>query len=189
METLDAIKTRRTIGLSEGEVPHETIVELIEAATWAPNHRLTQPWRYTVITGSAREALGRVWGDCAAKAAAPENRDAIRAGEGKKPLRAPVVIALSVRTDPDPMMAEEDFAATAAGAQNLLLAAHAKGLAAGWKSGKICWSEEVKRFLGLEPTDKIIGMVYVGMTATEVPKLKPRNVEAAIRWISEAVPA
>jgi nitroreductase len=86
-------------------------------------------------------------------------------------------------------MAEEDFAATAAGVQNLLLAAHAKGLAAGWKSGKICWSDEVKRFLGLELSDKILGLIYIGKTATEAPKLKPRDVESAIRWMGEAVPA
>jgi nitroreductase len=189
MDILEAIKTRRTIGKSEGDVSRETITELIEAATWAPNHKLTQPWRFTVLTGNAREELGRIWAEDAARTVPPEQRDAFIAGESKKPLRSPLIIVVSVRTDPDDYTAEEDMTATAAAIQNLLLAAHAKGLAAGWKSGKIIYSEPVKRFLGLDLTDKILALVYLGAVATEEPKLKPRDVQSAIRWIGDAVPA
>jgi nitroreductase len=189
MELLEAIKTRRTIGLSEGEVPRETIVELIEAATWAPNHKLTQPWRFTVLTGDARVQLGQVYAEAAAAKVPEDQRAAVLAGEAKKPLRAPVVIVVSVRTDPKPITADEDLTATAAAVQNLLLAAHARGLAAGWKSGGICYSDAVKHFLGLDLSDRIIALVYLGARATEEPKLKPREVQNAIRWIGDAVPA
>jgi nitroreductase len=189
MEVLDAITTRRTIGKSEGDVPPETIAALIEAATWAPNHKMTQPWRFSVLTGDARARLGEVWAQSAAAQVAPEHRETFIAGESKKPLRAPVVIVVSVRTDADPIMADEDFAATAAAVQNLLLAAHARGLAAGWKSGKICYSREVKQFLGLDPTDRIIALVYLGAVAKEEPPIKPRDAQRVIDWIGEAVPA
>jgi nitroreductase len=189
MELLEAIKTRRTIGKSEGDVPRETIVELIEAATWAPNHKMTQPWRFTVLTGNARNELGRVWAASAAASVPADQRDAFIAGESKKPLRSPVVVVVSVRTDANPIMAEEDLTATAAAVQNLLLAAHAKGLAAAWKSGKICYCPEVKQYLGLDPTDRIIALVYVGAVATEEPKLKPRDVNSVIAWLGDAVPA
>jgi len=189
MELLEAIKTRRTIGKSEGEVPRETIVELIDAAVWAPNHKMTQPWRFTVLTGNARAELGQVWAKSAAAGLPADQRDAFIAGEAKKPLRAPVLIIASLRTDANPIVAEEDMTATAAAVQNLLLAAHAKGLAAGWKSGKICYNADVKRFLGLDPTDRIIAIVYLGAVAKEEPAVKPRDVEGAIRWIGEAVPA
>jgi nitroreductase len=189
MELLEAIKTRRTIGKSEGDVPRETILELIEAATWAPNHKMTQPWRFTVLTGSARAELGRVWAESAGASVPADQRDAFIAGEAKKPLRSPVVVVVSLRTDPNPIMAEEDMTATAAAVQNLLLAAHAKGLAAGWKSGNICYSLEVKQFLGLDPTDRIIALVYLGATAAEEPKLKPRDVLSVIAWMGDAVPA
>jgi nitroreductase len=189
MELLEAITTRRTIGKSAGEVSRETIVELIDAAVWAPNHKMTQPWRYTVVTGHARAELGRVWAESAAAGVPADQRDAFVAGEAKKPLRAPVLIIASLRTDADPIVADEDFAATAAGVQNLLLAAHAKGLAAGWKSGKICYNADVKRFLGLDETDRIIAIVYLGAVANEEPPVKPRDVERAIRWIGEPVPA
>jgi nitroreductase len=186
MDTIEAIRNRRTIGKSTGDVPREIIRELIEAATWAPNHKLTQPWRFVVLTGSARERLGEVWGQAAAATADPAVRDAVRAGEAKKPLRSPVLIVVSARTDPNPVTAEEDLTATAAAVQNLLLAAHAKGLSAAWKTGKIVYSSEVKAFLGLDPSDRVVAFVYLGAVAKEEAAPRDRSVENAITWMDEA---
>jgi nitroreductase len=187
MDTLEAIRTRRTVGKSEGDVPRETIAELIEAATWAPNHKLTQPWKFTVVAGAARERLGEVWASEAVADVDPAKRDAIFEGEKKKPLRSPVLIIVSVRTDKNPVTAEEDLIATAAATQNILLAAHAKGLSAAWKTGKIVSSPGVKRFLGLDPSDRIIAVVYLGAVAKEEPAVRGRNVASTIKWLDEAV--
>lgn len=186
MDTMEAIRNRRTIGKSSGDVSREMIRELIEAATWAPNHKLTQPWKFAVLTGTARERLGEVWGQAAAANAEPGVRDAVRQGEAKKLLRAPVVIVVSTRTDANPVMAEEDLTATAAAVQNLLLAAHAKGLSAAWKTGKIVYCAEVKSFLGLDPSDRIIAVVYLGATPKEEPAARARDVESTITWMDEA---
>ncbi|MGA2395246.1 MAG: nitroreductase [Candidatus Lustribacter sp.] len=185
MDTLEAIRTRRSVGLSQGDVSRETISELIETATLAPNHKLTQPWRFTVVKGAARERLGEVWAREAAAGVDPAKRAAVMEGEARKPLRAPVVIAVSTRTDPNPVTAEEDLTATAAAVQNLLLAAHAKGLSAAWKTGKITSSLEVKRFLGLEPSDRIIAMVYLGAEGKEQPGSRDRRVRSTITWLDE----
>jgi nitroreductase len=186
METFEAIRTRRTVGKSSGDVPRETIRELIEAATWAPNHKLTQPWRFSVLTGTARERLGAVWGREAAAGADPAARAAVEEGEAKKPLRAPALIVVSVRTDPNPVTAEEDLTATAAAVQNLLLAAHAKGLSAAWKTGKIVRNAAVKDFLGLEPADRIVAVVYLGAVAREEAPVRSRDVDTTIGWFDEA---
>ena len=186
MDTMEAIRSRRTIGKSTGDVPRETIRELIEAATWAPNHKLTQPWRFVVLTGSARERLGEVWGRVAAAKADAAARDAVREGEAKKPLRAPAVIVVSARTDSNPVTAEEDLAATAAAVQNLLLAAHAHGLSAAWKTGKIVYSSEVKAFLGLEPSDRIVAFVYLGAVSSEASTPRARFIDSTITWMDEA---
>jgi nitroreductase len=186
METLEAIRTRRTVGKSSGDVSREAITELIEAATWAPNHKLTQPWRFTVITGSAREKLGEVWGREAAANAEPAVRAAVMEGEARKPLRAPAVIVVSTRTDANPVTAEEDLTATAAAVQNLLLAAHAKGLSAAWKTGKIVHNAEVKRFLGIDQSDRVIAFVYLGAVAKEEPATRDRQVASMITWLDEA---
>jgi nitroreductase len=185
MDTMEAIRTRRSVGLSAGDVSRETIKELIETATMAPNHKLTQPWRFTVVKGTARERLGEVWAREAAADVDPAKRDAVMEGEKKKPLRAPVLIVVSSRTDANPVTAEEDLIATAAAIQNLLLAAHAKGLSAAWKTGKITSSTPVKRFLNLDPSDKILAFVYLGAEAKEVPGSRDRRVPNTITWFDE----
>lgn len=187
MDTLEAIRTRRTIGKSTGEIPRETIAELIETATTAPNHKLTQPWRFAVVTGSARERLGEIWAREATADADPKVRDAMFEGEAKKPLRSPVLIVVAAHTDPNPVTAEEDIVATAAAVQNLLLAAHAKGLSGAWKTGKIVHSLGVKQFLGFDPSDRIIAVVYLGAEAKEDPGSRERRVASTINWLDESV--
>lgn len=186
MDTLEAIRTRRTVGKSTGDVPRETIAELIETATWAPNHKLTLPWRFAVVTGTARERLGEIWAREATANVDPKVRDAMFAGEAKKPLRSPVLIVVAAHTDPNPVMAEEDLVATAAAVQNLLLAAHAKGLSAAWKTGKIVHSTEVKQFLGFDPSDRVIAVVYVGAEAKEEPDSRDRRVATTVNWLDES---
>lgn len=183
MDAILAIRTRRSVALAEGEVPRETIHELIELATSAPNHRLTEPWTFTIISGSERERLGRAWGELVAARVDPAQRDKTIEGEVKKVLRAPTLIIVSTRTDPEPVVAEEDFAATAAAIQNLLVAAHARGLAAMWRTGKMVHSAEVKTFLGLDPADRIVGTIYLGQTALAEGKPVARKVDAVMRWI------
>jgi nitroreductase len=186
MDTLEAIRTRRTIGKSTGDVPRETIAELIQTATWAPNHKLTQPWRFAVLTGSARERLGELWAREASASVPEAARAAMYEGEAKKPLRSPALVIVAARTDPNPVTAEEDIVATAAAVQNLLLAAHAKGLSAAWKTGKIVHSTEVKTFLGFEPSDRIIAIVYLGAQATEEPGSRDRRSASPVNWLGES---
>lgn len=185
MNVMEAIRNRRTIGKSAGDIPRETIRELIEAAVWAPNHKLTQPWKFNVLTGAARERLGAVWGAAAAAKADPAAAASVRDGEAKKPLRAPAIVVVSTRTDPNPMTAEEDLTATAAAVQNMLLAAHAKGLSAAWKTGKIVYSSEVKAFLGLDSSDRIVAFVYLGAEAREEPLPRDRDIDGTITWMDE----
>ena len=104
---LRAIRTRRSVGkVSQEPLPRDVVEELIEAAGSAPNHRLTAPWRFIVLTGDAR---GEVW---------------------ERLVRAPVVVACVVHPGDDPVEAREDRDAVAASIENMLLAAHARGLGA-----------------------------------------------------------
>jgi len=190
MDVIEAIRTRRSIGRLQGEIAPEVIRELVELATWAPNHRLTQPWRFTVVAGDERERLGRLWGAIAAAAQGfegEEREESIRR-DVTKLLRAPVLIFVSTRTDPDPVVAEEDLAATAAAVQNLLLGAYARGLGAAWRTGRIVHDSTVKEFLGLAPTDRIVAIVNVGEPAMEAPAPHEREVDGVIRWHRSQAP-
>lgn len=185
MDVTEAIRGRRSVGRLGGDVPEAVVRELIELAAWAPNHRLTEPWRFTVVTGEARERLGALWGTVAAARSGLEGdaRIDFERGQAAKLLRAPVLVFASTATAGDPVVAEEDFAATAAAIQNILLGAHERGLGAMWRTGGIVREPAVKAFLGLEPADRIVGVVYLGVAQTPPPQPRPRNVQRAIVWI------
>ncbi|MGH7659474.1 MAG: nitroreductase family protein [Vulcanimicrobiaceae bacterium] len=182
----DVIRNRRSIGRAIGAVPREEIEELVELASWAPNHRLTQPWRFTVLAGEARERYGRFWAELRAQqlALAEEKRSGFIEGESRKPLRAPSLIVVSTRTDPDPVVATEDFAATAAAVQNFLLASTARGYASMWRTGDAAYSTDVKRYLGIDESDRIVAFVYLGREADVDSKPAARN-SPPIHWMED----
>ncbi|MDQ2857546.1 MAG: nitroreductase family protein [Candidatus Eremiobacteraeota bacterium] len=182
MDVIEALRTRRSIGKLDGEVADDDVRSLVEAALCAPNHKLTQPWRFTLVRGDARRRLGAVWAEVAAAATSLDGtlRADFIAREAAKPLRAPALLVVSTRTAADPVVAGEDFAATAAAAQNLLLAAHARGLGAIWRTGAMAYHPEIKAHLGLSPTDRIVAIVYVGRPAMRVPAERMRDVDAVL---------
>jgi len=114
----DAIHTRRTNKVYDRRpVPAETLDELFELARWAPNHHLTNPWRFRVL---GPESLGRL------KQAA---------GDGASKLdRAPTLVCVSQVIADDEQQNEEDLCAVACAAYIVLLAAHARGIASYWRT-------------------------------------------------------
>ncbi|MCK9927534.1 nitroreductase family protein, partial [Frankia sp. Mgl5] len=140
MDLWDAITTRRSIGLVKQELPlRESIERMLEAATWAPNHHLTEPWRFFVLTGDARVRLGEAMAEIAkARLADPDTEESRKKIEKQKenPLRAPVVIAVAVAPSERENVEElEEIEAVACGVQNMLLTAHSLGLGAVWRTG------------------------------------------------------
>lgn len=192
---LDAIRTRRSIGNVRSERPPRDLIEkIIEAGTWAPNHRLTEPWRFIVLAGEARRAFGAVLGErqAAKRPATPGSPDEVavtesRAAESKaaaKPLRAPVVIAVAVEPVVGPKIVEaEEVMAGAAAAQNMLLAAHALGLAAIWRTGDPAYDPAVKAFFGLESTAHLLGFIYVGYPEGTPPQRERTAADQVTRWL------
>jgi len=156
----DAIRTRRTHKVYGSEpVPRETLEELFELARWAPNHNLTNPWRFRVL---GREALARL-----KEAAGPE--------AAAKLDRAPTLIAASqVRSD-DPVQDEEDLCAAATASYIVLLGAHARGLAGYWRTPAVLRTPEGKAALGIGDDERIIGLLHLGpqRQAREPPERLP----------------
>lgn len=165
------------------------IEAVIEAAGWAPNHYKTEPWRFAVLTGAARERLGDVMaGSLRHRLPAPDSPEAqaMLNKERAKPLRAPVVIAVAVEPSDRPKVREvEEIEAGAAGVENMLLAAHALGLGAMWRTGEPAYDPEVKRFLGFSPSAHIIAFVYLGYP--DVPDLpeRERDLRGVTRWMED----
>jgi len=185
LDVLEAIKGRRSIGrTSDEEPPREAIEALLDAAVEAPNHRNNQPWRFTVLSGKAREQLGDAMAEGLSARLVDvdaEKATALVDGERTKPLRAPFVIAVASKRSEDPRIHPlEDMQACSAAIQNMLLAAHARGLAAQWRTGGAVADPIVKSHLGLNKEDEIAGFIYVGYAADGVETmLKPRLREYA----------
>jgi len=168
MELFEALFTRMSIGkVAPDPVPRALIEKILEAAAQAPNHHKVQPWRFIVLTGAARERLG----DLMARSLLAREPDApaeIVAAERAKPLRAPVLIAVGVDKPNGPKIVEmENICAAAAATENMLLAAHALGLAAQWRTGAAATDPQVKAWLGLAADQHLIAFVYLGWCLVE----------------------
>ncbi len=174
-DNLDLLVTRRSVGKVTAQgVPRAMIATLLEAAIQAPNHHLTQPWRFIVLTGDARRAVGEAHA-AAYLRAHPAAPDSVRERERGRLERAPTVIVCIVRTDAqDTVRAREDRDAVACAVQNILLAAHANGLATMWRTGTMVDEPDVHAALGLATTDDIVAFVYLGFPSGDAPD-KPRS--------------
>lgn len=147
MELEQAIRTRRTHKAFGPEpVPREVLRELLELGRWAPNHHLTNPWRFRVLGPAALARLKQ--------AAGPE--------AAAKLDRAPTLIAVtSVRAE-DPVQDEEDLLATAAATYAVLLAAHARGLAGYWRTPSVLRTPPGRAALGIPDSEHFVGLVHLG---------------------------
>ena len=186
---LAAIQNRRSIGRVTDEVPSRELIErVLEAGRWAPSHHLTEPWRFFVLSGEARKALGVVMGDVAAAGIDdPEGRLVAYERAVGKPLRAPYLVAVAVEPAVAPNVFEvEEIASGAAAAQNMLLAAHALGLAAMWRTGAVCYEPAMRRFFGLSERATVLGFLYVGFPAMPAPIRERRALGEVVTWMDGA---
>lgn len=179
METMVAIHTRQSVGkVKPDPVPRDVIEKLLAAAVQAPNHYKVRPWRFVVLTRASRERLGAVFAQSFAEKfpdLTPDSKEKALEKERAKPLRSPLLIAVGVDKPSEPKVDEiENVCATAAAVQNLLLAAHAQGLGAKWRTGAPATDPKVKEFLGFEADQHLIGFIYIGYPETALePKERP----------------
>ncbi len=172
MELVEAVRSRRTHkAFGPDPVPEATLRDLFELATWAPNHHLTNPWRFRVLGPLALAAL---------KAAA----DAQSPGSGAKLDRAPTLVVASTLVDADPAVAEEDRDAAAVAAYLVLLGAHDRGLAAYWRTPAVLRDDAGRAAVGLGPAERALGLLHLGDARQEqrVPARAP--VDEIATWLA-----
>lgn len=147
MDAEAAIRSRRTHKVYGSEpVDRATLDELLELARWAPNHDLTNPWRFRVIGPRALERL----------------KDAAGAEGAAKLDRAPTLVAATMVEPADPVQREEDLAATAVATYIVLLAAHARGLVGYWRTPAVLRSEAGRAALGIGDGEHVVGLIHLG---------------------------
>ena len=154
MDVEEAIRTRRTHkAYGADPVDRETLVELFDLARWAPNHHLTNPWRFRVVGPQALERLKA--------AAGPEGATKLD--------RAPTLVVVSCVGD------QEDRDATAAAAYIVLLAGHARGLATYWRTPEVLNTPDGRAAVGVGDDEQVLGLLHLGAPRQEqrVPDRAP----------------
>lgn len=184
MDVFEAIFSRRSVSkVRPDPVPRDLVEKLLAAAVQAPNHYRVRPWRFFVMTGEARYRLGEIMAQ-SMLARQPDSPLSALEKERGRPLRAPVVIAISVDAPAEPKVVEvENICAAAAAAENMLLAAHALGLGAMWRTGPAAVNPDVKAFFGLHPDQHLIGFIYVGYPEEESVKPERPSFEDRTIWL------
>ncbi|NKB32082.1 MAG: nitroreductase [Pseudomonadales bacterium] len=163
MKALDALHSRISAPRLCDPPPDESALENIyRAAFRAADHGLLRPWRFLIIRGESRNKLGDLFLEASLEQDSEipvEKQQNIR----QKPLRAPLLLVTisSLKEHPKVPEFEQDLSAGAA-SQNMLVAAHAQGVGAMWRTGSMAYHPTVMKGLGLQDHEKIIGFLYLG---------------------------
>jgi nitroreductase len=172
-EEMKIIESRRSTPVLVDPAPSdEEIKKLLRCAQLAPDHGCLKPWKYIVVKGEARHALGALY----LKAACADNADLSEDRKGrirKMPLRAPlIIIAATEVVEKHKVPVLEQVVATGAAVQNILLTAQSLNYGAMWRTGEMAYSDIVKAGLGLRSEDVIVAYIYIGSIGVE-PKARP----------------
>jgi nitroreductase len=185
MRLSEAIQHRRSIKrFTDRPISREEIKTLLAASALAPNHRLTQPWRFYVLGPEARYAYGLVLGDRKArKLDDPEAARAMREMVAAEHRALPAMIAIAVVTAENPEIREEDYAAAMMGIENLALSAVEMGLGTHIKTGGVMSDSAARGAVGVGEGERIVAIVNVGEPADVPPPKKREPASAYTTWV------
>jgi nitroreductase len=181
------IRSRRSIfppSYIEKEISRDIIDTILENANFAPTHRLTEPWRFTVFTGEGLQKLGDFMADVYKDNATPENfSQAKYDGTRAKSIKSAAVIAIVVELHPEKVPEWEEVAATACAVQNMWLTATANGIGAYWSSP--AETESLRSFLGLQENQKCVGFFYMGYHKLGEIPARRTPIEDKVTWVNQ----
>lgn len=167
MDAITLLHERSSIGkLTEPGPSPEQLGDMYQAALRAPDHKELRPWRFIEFSGEGRERLGELFAEAEFQEDPSVSDETLNAAR-KKPLRAPMIIAVIAKVTPDiakvPKM--EQVISAGCAAHGILLAAHGLGLGAMWRSGKYAFDAVVRKGLNLDADDEVVAFIYLGSLA------------------------
>lgn len=176
MNVSDAIAQRRSIKkFQDRPVTREEIEFLLDAAVRAPNHHLTQPWRFYVLGPESRRRYGLALGQRKArKVPDPDAASAVREKTAAEYHAFPALIAVAQALHENPETREEDYAAVMQAVAHIMLVAVDRGLGTHMRTGAVLDDPAARAAVGVRDGERIVAMVSVGVPA-EVPPPKPRQ--------------
>ncbi|MBS1573921.1 MAG: nitroreductase [Bacteroidetes bacterium] len=167
------------------KVPDEIIHQIIENATWAPNHGQAEPWQFTVFTGNGLKKLASFQSELYKEDAGTEFNEGKYIKLQNQPLKASHIISIGMKRTVTKRIPEiEDIEAVACAVQNIYLSVTAYGLGGYWTTGGITYIDKAKKFFGLGEQDKLLGFFYIGYIATPSPAAKRAPVQEKVNWVN-----
>lgn len=181
-DIIKSILNRASEPRLEAPAPGDAVLdEAFACAARAPDHALLRPWRYLVVEGQDRAALGEIF----ARIADPDDPLAPKPEKLRQmPLRAPMLIVGITRHQAHPKVpAIEESLSTGCGMAYLMLALEARGFSAMWRTGPVAYHEAVRQGLGLADNESIAGFLYVGTPIASKPAIeRPVPADFTSRW-------
>ena len=186
-EITEIIKNRRTIYpqfYSSRKVHKEIIEHLLQNATWAPTHGMTQPWRFKVFTEESRKILSDTLSMLYKQLTPTKNfREDKFIKMQARPFQASAAIVAYMKRGDNPKIPEiEEISSVACAIQNLCLTATAYGIGSFWSTPKIIYTKEMNDFLKISDEDKCMGIIYLGYPNDEWPKGQRKPIEYLTEW-------
>ncbi|OHX65680.1 nitroreductase family protein [Flammeovirga pacifica] len=184
------IRNRRSfypLEYTQEHLPKEDILDILEDANWAPNHGLTQPWRFVVFAEEGLKQLSNVQGEVYKDNTPKELFEEKRYEKLKKlPLLSNYVIAIIMKRGDNPKIPkQEEMLAVACAVQNLALGVSAKGYGGYWSTGGLIKFPQSQEYFGLNSEDELMGLFYIG-TISNNEKLGNRdNISDKVTWVNE----
>jgi nitroreductase len=187
VDAIDAIQRRTSVRRFRPDpVSRDTIARLLDCAVRAPNHKLTEPWRFAVLTGPARARFAELRARHRLKRYADPGSEEARAGAEKirrETEETPAFVVVMCALNPDEITREEDYAAAMMATANLMIAAESLGLGTYLKTGGIMRDSGLAGLVGLEPEFRVVGVVSLGYPAAEEPPRRRRPADGLTRWV------
>jgi nitroreductase len=168
---------RRTVqDYRQGALPDGALQRALEAALSAPNHRMTEPWRFIQVGPVARQALFEIGADLKSAPGAPlagAQRDRL----ASKMLTPAELLVVAQTKAEDAEVAQEDYAAVSCAVYAAMLSLWSEGIGSKWSTGGVTTDPRTYACLGVEPAaQSIVGFVWVGYDARpEAPKPRRRR--------------
>jgi nitroreductase len=185
----EIIRTRRSVFTQQFEpgktIPDEIVWQILENANWAPNHKFTEPWRFTVFTGKGLQKLAEQQAAIYKKYAGAKFRQNKYEQMLVTPQLCSHVIAIGCKRNVDQLPEMEEIAAVSCAVQNMYLTIAAYDNIGGyWSTGGITFIEEAKELFGLGANDQLMGFFYLGYIKVPSVAGKRKPIQEKVTWIA-----
>lgn len=156
--------------------PEEALLRAIELARWAPNHKLTEPWRFHLL--GPRVVAGII--DLNSRLIAAAKGSAAAEAKRAQWTQVPGWLAVTCQRNSDPLRSREDYAACCCALQNLMLCLWSEGIGAKWTTGAVTRHDEFASLVQLDPADReVVGLVWYGYPA-QIPTTRRKGLDEII---------